>query len=69
MNARRLTNFIDQGVVIKIDNDHLRSMREIETARLGVDCENIPAAFATDRDLVQEFVWLLRDKRCLTERN
>jgi hypothetical protein len=51
-NARRVGNFADHSVLVKIDNDDFRGVREIESARGRVDCHYIPTAFAADRDLV-----------------
>src|SRR6202011_550591 len=69
VNTGCVGNFADHSILVKIDNDDFRGVRQIESARCRVDCQNIPAAFAADRDLSQKFVWLLRDNRRLTERN
>ena len=69
MNARGVGNFAGHSVLVKIDHDDFGGVGEIEPARGRVDCENVPTAFAADRDLGQKFVWFLRDNRRLTERN
>jgi len=56
---------VDEGTLIgmlslrdllKIDDDNLGRVRQIKPACGGIDRQNIPTAFAADRDLVKEFV-------------
>jgi len=51
MDARRVGDFARHAVGIQIDNDNLRRMRKVETARSRIDRQNVPAAFASNRYL------------------
>ena len=59
MDSRRVRDFANHRILVKIDNDDLGRMREIETARSGIDRQNVPTAFATNRYLTYELVRLI----------
>ena len=49
-------NFADDSILIQIDNNNLRRVRKVETARSRIDRQNIPAAFAANRYLSYQLV-------------
>ena len=63
MDARRVGDFARHGVCIQIDNDNLRRMRKVETARSRIDRQNVPAAFASNRYLRYEVVRFVAERR------
>src|SRR5438270_161631 len=62
VNARSIADLAAYCVLGKIDNDHFRRVREIETACRRIDSHIIPAAFAADWDLVEKFVKIFSDR-------
>ena len=56
MDARRVGNFADDGICTQIDNNNLRRVRKVETARSRIYRQDIPAALAANRYLSYELI-------------
>jgi hypothetical protein len=61
VNSRRVRDFAGDSILIKVDNDNFCRVRQIQSVRRRIDRENVPAAFATDRDLGLKLI-LLRER-------
>src|SRR5262249_46354678 len=56
VDARRVGNVADDLVRIQIDDDDVRSVRDVEPSRGAVDREVVPAAFAADLDVAEDVI-------------
>ena len=52
----RIRDLAQDRVLLQVDHDHLGRMRKVEAVRRGIDREDVPATFATDRDFVLKMI-------------
>ena len=59
MNAGRVGDFADDPVVVQVNDDHLRRVRNVKPLRRGIHRQRVPAAVTTDGYFLDKMVRLV----------